>query len=166
MDDRSNDVAQHSDVASNIALLDVWLRAKMAYQGLPGTVVGIVHDQELIYAKGFGVSDVASGTPVGPDSIFRIASHSKLFTAISIMQLRDQGKLRLDDRIADQLPWFAIPPSPDAHVGLAARGGLELLAGLSVSERRASHGTARRAASDLPDRDALEVLEPGADAGR
>jgi CubicO group peptidase (beta-lactamase class C family) len=107
--------AVHHDVASNIALLEIWLRAKMSYGGLPGTAVGIVHDQELVYARGFGHADVASGKPVEPDSIFRIASHSKLFTAISAMQLRDQGKLQLDEPISTYLPWFNIRNAhPDA----------------------------------------------------
>ncbi|MEZ4524068.1 MAG: serine hydrolase domain-containing protein [Thermomicrobiales bacterium] len=112
----TNDIANHPDVASNIALLEVWLQAKMAYGDLPGTAVGIVHDQELIYACGFGHADVESGTALTKDSIFRIASHSKLFTAISIMQLRDAGKLQLDDPIAEHLPWFNIQNRhPDAR---------------------------------------------------
>ena len=90
---QQKDLAKHHDVASNLALVEIWLKANMAYQGLPGVTVGIVHDQELIYAKGFGYADVASKKPAVPNSIFRIASQSKLFTAISIMQLRDQGKL-------------------------------------------------------------------------
>ncbi|HLT20433.1 MAG TPA: serine hydrolase domain-containing protein [Thermomicrobiales bacterium] len=102
-------LAAHPDVASNIALMEVWLKARLAYdKGSPGVAVAIVHDQELVYASGFGYADVESGAPVTADSIFRIASHSKLFTAIAIMQLRDQRKLRLDAPIIDYLPWFRI----------------------------------------------------------
>lgn len=106
--DKQVDIRNHPGVAGNIKLLEVWLRARMAYQQLPGTAVGIVHDQELVYAAGFGHADVESDTPMTADSIFRIASHSKLFTAISVMQLRDAGKLQLDDSITDYLPWFDI----------------------------------------------------------
>ncbi len=102
------ELIKHPDVASNIALIEIWLEANMAYQGLPGISIGIVHDQELIYAKGFGFADVATEKTMMPNSIFRIASHSKLFTAISVLQLRDQGKLRLDDPVKDYLPWFDI----------------------------------------------------------
>ncbi|CAN5778422.1 serine hydrolase domain-containing protein [soil metagenome] len=108
MNSTSADIANNPDVASNIGLIEIWLQAKMAYEELPGTAVAIVHDQDLIYARGFGQADVEAGTPVTPDSIFRIASHSKLFTAISIMQLRDEGKLGLDDPIEQHLPWFNI----------------------------------------------------------
>ena len=102
-------LAAHPDVASNIALMEVWLKARLAYdKGSPGVAVAIVHDQEVVYAGGFGLADVESKTPVTADSIFRIASHSKLFTAIAVMQLRDQGKLSLDDPITRYLPWFQI----------------------------------------------------------
>ena len=48
-----------------------------------------------------------------PQTKFRMASHSKLFTATAIMQLREQGKLRLDDPVSKYLPWFAVkPPTP------------------------------------------------------
>ncbi len=110
-----NDLKHHPDVASNIALFEIWLQARLAYRGQPGAVVGIVYDQDLIYARGFGVADVEKKPPVTPESIFRIASHSKLFTAISIMQLRDQGKLQLDDPVTKYLPWFNVQHTfPDA----------------------------------------------------
>ena len=48
-----------------------------------------------------------------PATKFRMASHSKLFTAIAIMQLREQGKLRLDDPVAKYLPWFKAKPAGD-----------------------------------------------------
>ncbi len=111
MNEGQGTISAHPDVAGNIGLLEAWLQSKMAYQDLPGTAVGIVHDQELVYARGFGWADVDSGQAVEPDSIFRIASHSKLFTAISIMQLRDREKLQLDDPVSRYLPWFNVQNS-------------------------------------------------------
>ncbi len=109
-------LASHPDVASNLALLEIWLQARMAYSGVPGVAVAVVHDQELIYSRGFGHADVAAGREATADTIFRIASHSKLFTAIAVMQLRDQGKVRLDAPLSDYLPWFTpgddFPESP------------------------------------------------------
>lgn len=101
--------AKHPLVASNLALLEVWLEAQRAYYGLPGVAVGIVHDQALIYDKGIGHANLETQTPVTSQTIYRMASHSKLFTAIAIMQLRDQGKLSLDDPIKQYLPWFDLP---------------------------------------------------------
>lgn len=104
----ASSIASHPDVTSNLNLLEGWLQAKMAYEELPGTVVGVVHDQELIYAAGFGWADTENQTPATAGTIFRIASHSKLFTAIAVMQQRDAGKLQLDDPVEKYLPWFKI----------------------------------------------------------
>ncbi len=112
----NDSLVQHPDVASNLALLKIWIQARMAYSGVPGTTVAIVHDQELVYAKGFGFADVEKEVLATPDTIFRIASHSKLFTAIAIMQLREADKLHLDEPLAHYLPWFkpqdSFPHSP------------------------------------------------------
>ena len=116
MTTKEMNLTTHPEVASNLALLDIWIRARMAYSGVPGTSVAIVHDQELLYANGFGYADTARQKPATADTIYRIASHSKLFTAIAVLQLRDQGKVRLDDPLTDYLPWFkpqdSYPHSP------------------------------------------------------
>jgi CubicO group peptidase (beta-lactamase class C family) len=62
----------------------------------PGLVYGIVADGRLVHVKAFGVQDLAAKRPVTPDSLFRIASMSKVFTALAILKLRDEGKLSLD----------------------------------------------------------------------
>jgi len=64
---------------------------------IPGMVYGVVQDGRLAYVKGLGVQDLDAERPVTPDSLFRIASMTKAFTALAILQLRDEGKLRLDD---------------------------------------------------------------------
>ncbi|ATQ43101.1 serine hydrolase domain-containing protein [Caulobacter mirabilis] len=62
----------------------------------PGMVWGVVADGKLVHVKGAGVQDLASRKPVGPESLFRIASMSKAFTGLAILKLRDDGKLLLD----------------------------------------------------------------------
>ena len=62
----------------------------------PGLVYGIVQDGRLVHVKGFGVQDIDARRPVTADSLFRIASMSKAFTAMAILMLRDQGRLALD----------------------------------------------------------------------
>jgi CubicO group peptidase (beta-lactamase class C family) len=63
---------------------------------VPGLVYGIVADGRLVTVKGQGVQDPVTGKPVDADSLFRIASMSKAFTALAILKLRDEGKLSLD----------------------------------------------------------------------
>ena len=101
-------IGEQPKVKSQIRLLDEWIQTQMEYSGLPGLVIGIVHDQEVVWIKSYGQANLATQTKMRTDSIFRIASHSKLFTAIAVLQLRDQGRLRLDDPIQDHLPWFDI----------------------------------------------------------
>ena len=98
-------------VLSNIRLLEAWIECRMAYQELPGMSVGIVYDQELIWAKGFGFSNREEKKPATTKTLYRIASITKLFTSTAIMQLRDQGKLHLDDPVKKHLPWFKIKSS-------------------------------------------------------
>jgi hypothetical protein len=69
-----------------------------------GLAVGIVVDGELAYAKTFGVRDIASGQPIDADTVFRIASITKSFTALAVLKLRDGGRLVLDAPAATYLP--------------------------------------------------------------
>ncbi|MFN0182119.1 MAG: serine hydrolase domain-containing protein [Gemmatimonadales bacterium] len=106
-------VAADPDVLGAQRLFSAWLDGQMAYRGLPGIAVGVVRDQQLVWAKGFGFADLKAKRPMSPSTLFRMASHSKLFTAMAIMQLREQGKLRLDDPVVKHLPWFAFKPVGD-----------------------------------------------------
>jgi len=63
---------------------------------VPGMVWGIVKDGELVYLKTSGLANRETGKPVDADSLFRIASMSKAFTALAILKLRDEGRLYLD----------------------------------------------------------------------
>ena len=63
---------------------------------VPGLVYGVVVDGRLVAVHGFGVQDIDTKVPVTPASQFRIASMSKAFTALTILTLRDAGKLALD----------------------------------------------------------------------
>src|ERR1043166_9664114 len=106
--------AEDPDVQGAARLFSAWLEGQIAFRNLPGVVVGVVADQELVWAAGFGFADTRAKTPMTPGTKFRMASHSKLFTATAIMQLREQGKLRLDDPVSKYLPWFRVKPAePD-----------------------------------------------------
>ena len=107
-------IANDPDVQAAERLFSAWLDGQLLERGLPGVAVGVVSDEELVWARGFGFADTTSKTAMTPQVKFRMASHSKLFTATAIMQLREQGKLRLDDPVSAHLPWFRVKPaSPD-----------------------------------------------------
>ncbi len=109
----ASEIASDPDVLGAERLFSAWMDAQVAYRGLPGIVVGVVAGDRLVWAKGFGYADVQAKRPMTPDTRFRMASHSKLFTATAIMQLREQGKLRLDDPVQQHLPWFRVRPAGD-----------------------------------------------------
>jgi CubicO group peptidase (beta-lactamase class C family) len=74
---------------------------------VPGLAVGIIDDGVLVYARGFGVRDLATGKPVDAETLFHLASISKTFTTTAIMQLVERGQIALDDPVERLLPEFA-----------------------------------------------------------
>lgn len=84
--------------------IDALFAAYQAEQHVPGLVYGIVKDGRLAYVKGIGVQNLTGKRPVTADSLFRIASMTKAFTALAILKLRDDGKLRLDDLAEQYVP--------------------------------------------------------------
>jgi CubicO group peptidase (beta-lactamase class C family) len=90
--------------------MDEWLREALAYVPSwlgyqlrrweqPGCLLAIAHKGEIVLEQAFGVANLATGEPLTPRHRFRIASHSKSFTAAGIMRLREQDRLRLDDPV-------------------------------------------------------------------
>jgi CubicO group peptidase (beta-lactamase class C family) len=126
----AQDVTTHPRVEQAIALLDVWLDAQRDFMQIPGLSVGVVHDQALVYARGFGYADVERRTPATPATLYSICSISKLFTSIGVMQLRDAGRLRLDDPLARHLSWFDIRRSDPHAPEITIQGILTHSAGL------------------------------------
>src|SRR5262245_24714360 len=70
----------------------------------PGAAVGVRRGDQAPYLAGFGLADVEWGTAITPDTVFRIGSVTKQFTAAAIMLLVEEGKLALDDTIQSVLP--------------------------------------------------------------
>lgn len=114
---RAQSLKDDPQVASALKLIEVWVDAQLVYKSIPGLSMGIVHDQDLVWSRGFGYADVEKKIPALPSTIYSICSISKLFTSICVMQLRDQGKLRLDDPVRRYLSWFKIkdayPEAPE-----------------------------------------------------
>jgi CubicO group peptidase (beta-lactamase class C family) len=128
--ERSPRILDDAGVASSLDLLSAWIEAQMAYGGVPGLSIGIVHDQALLWARGFGLASLESGRPATPETVYRIASITKLFTSTAILQLRDAGRLRLDDAVVDHLPWFAIKQAHQEAPTISIRHLLTHTAGL------------------------------------
>ena len=94
-----------------MAPFDTAMKALLQKYQVPGGSLAVLRDGKLIYARGYGWADVEGRGPVQPDSLFRIASLSKLFTATGIMKLVEQGKISLDKPALDYLD-PSIKPAP------------------------------------------------------
>lgn len=123
-------VEQHPRVKQTLNLLQVWLDGQRAYQQIPGVSAAVVYDQQLVWSAGFGYADVSRKSPATPSTIYSICSISKLFTSIGVMQLRDEGKLRIDDPVARYIPWFKIKRSDPLGPEITIEGLLTHSSGL------------------------------------
>lgn len=117
-------------VADALHLLGVWADAERAYEGIPGVSLAVVHDQDVLWSRGFGLADRETERPATPQTKYSICSISKLFTSIAVLQLRDEGRLRLDDPIAKHLPWFDLEQTYDGAPPITVRGLLTHSSGL------------------------------------
>lgn len=79
--------------------IDQAVQAALKKFKLPGATVVVLKDQQLVYAKGYGYSDLALRTPARPEDRFQIGSISKMFVATAILLLAEDGKLALDDTV-------------------------------------------------------------------
>ncbi|MCU0458092.1 MAG: beta-lactamase family protein [Bacteroidales bacterium] len=87
-----------------ILQIDSLYRAFAEENHLPGVVYGIIIDTSLAYSGATGYANLSDSTPVTVSTAFRAASMTKSFTALAILRLRDEGKLRLDDPVGLWLP--------------------------------------------------------------
>lgn len=104
---------------SRLAGFDELMTQFVTERKLPGAALAVARNGRLVYARGFGVADVEQKQPVQPDALFRIASISKPITATAILQLVEQGRLRLDDKVFSLLgiePYLAPDSKPDSRL--------------------------------------------------
>ena len=95
--------------AKPLALAD-----RMQAYGVPGVSVAVIHKGKVDWARGWGIRDAGSCTPVTTDTVFQAASISKVVTALLALRLVEQGKLALDRNINDYLRSWKLPANGDA----------------------------------------------------
>ena len=93
----------------NDQILSEKLEAIRAERGIAGMAVAVTNSKGLLFKQAFGVDSMdRPDVPAGADSLYRIASVTKMFTGTLIMQLREQGKLNIDDPVKKYLPWLKL----------------------------------------------------------
>ncbi|CAF1265085.1 unnamed protein product [Adineta steineri] len=83
----------------DLSFIDSQIQDYMSKNSTPGLSIAITYQERLVFAKGFGYADTATGEKVHPNHLFRIASVSKSMTAIAIMKLIEQGKFSLNSKV-------------------------------------------------------------------
>lgn len=92
---------RHVDDAA--AYFDRWLEFRRSADRVPGVQAAVLYAGEIVLSTAHGVADVTTGAPLTDRHLFRIASHSKTFTATAVMQLVERGALRLDDTVGERI---------------------------------------------------------------
>lgn len=92
----------------NTTHLEEVINTSMARFDVPGMAVAVVQDDKVVFAKGFGTSNLNTNAKVNKDTLFGIASNTKAFTSAALAKLVDEGKLSWDDRVIDHLPEFRL----------------------------------------------------------
>jgi CubicO group peptidase (beta-lactamase class C family) len=88
--------------------LDSYIERGMRQWQIPGLAIAIVKDGKIVAMKGYGVREFGKEDKVDENTLFIIASNSKLFTGTSIAKLDFEGKLSLNDKVSKYIPWFRL----------------------------------------------------------
>ena len=94
--------------AKGIEALDAYIEQARQAWDVPGLAVAIVHKDQVLLSKGYGVKRVGGSDGVDRHTLFAIASNSKAYTAAAIAMLVEEGKLQWDDRVQQYLPWLQL----------------------------------------------------------
>ena len=102
--------------------IDEYMKQRLKKDKYPSLSVGVVHDQNLVFSRAYGVANRESKREATPDTIYFIGSITKVFTTTLMCMLRDEGMLRLDDPVAQYLPdSVALPSDPRGAPAITLR---------------------------------------------
>jgi len=120
--------------ATSFTDVDAYVQRQMRDARIPGLALGIVHDGRSVHLRGFGRADDFGRTFTAQTPFF-IASNSKSFTALAVMQLAEAGKVDLDGPVQRYIPWFRVA-DPEASARITVRHLLNQTSGLTEGAGR------------------------------
>ena len=123
-------IAADPKLAARLRAAEAWIETQLAAENIAGASMAIVHDQQIVWARGFGFANVEGRVRATPQTRYSVCSISKLFTSMAAMRERDAGRLDIDRPISDYVRWYNIRDvqSPDGPV--TARAIMSHVAGL------------------------------------
>ena len=149
------------DALPGLEAYDQLMTAVLRKWRVPGAGLAVARDGRILLARGYGLADRASGTPVEPTSLFRLASLSKTVTAVAVLQLVQDGRLALDAKVLPILGELG-PPRQDHRRARAQHHGAPPAAALrrlrSRQVRRPDVHAVRRGGGEAPGRAAAARL--------
>lgn len=98
----------NKNYAEAFKLIEVWLEAQKDFENIPSIAAMVVDDQNILWTGAFGKTNLEQNRSANTSTICSICSITKSFTAVAIMKLIDEGKLNLDDKVKDILPFFEV----------------------------------------------------------
>jgi CubicO group peptidase (beta-lactamase class C family) len=121
-------VAAASPVGSlDVARIHAFMSSEIQANRIPGLALGLVHGTQIVSLQSYG--EASQGRPVTPQTPFLLASLTKSFTALAMMQLVEAGKVALDAPVQRYLPWFRLA-DPAASAQITVRQLLNMTSGL------------------------------------
>lgn len=96
------------DASAALRALDAFIERHRREMGIPGLTLGLADRNGLIAAKTYGHADIKTGLALTPQHLFEIGSITKSFVGLTLLQLKDEGKLDLNRPIREYLPWLRI----------------------------------------------------------
>ena len=151
-----SDAPDPENLTEALAYYDRWLAFNQRYQRIPGVQAAVYAADRVAFSAAYGLADVEGGVELTEQHLFRIASHSKTFTATAVLQLVEQGRLRLDDKAGMHVTELVGTPLGE----LTLRDLLSHAGGVTRDSREADFW---QLATPFPDRD--ELLAVLRDAG-
>jgi D-alanyl-D-alanine carboxypeptidase len=106
------------------ATIDNLVQSEIKQSGVPAIDVALAKKGTILYAHGYGLSNISADLPAQSDTIFEIGSITKQFTAALIMKLQEKGLLHVDDSIAPYLPQYGFPAAITIRMLLTHTSGL------------------------------------------
>ena len=119
-----------TDYTEAITLVEVWLDGMQKYDELPGISAIALDDQDVVWKGAFGEANPEENLPMASNTICSVCSISKLFTSVAIMNLYEDGKLRLDDEVQDLLPAYNLEQKYELSGPITVRNLLTHSSGL------------------------------------
>lgn len=102
-------LAAQAAASGGFSQLDTRIEQMMKASGVPGAAITVVKDGVVLHSRGFGVTSVEANTPVTSKTLFRLGSTTKMFVALAVLKLADEGKLRLDQPVGELVPGLSAP---------------------------------------------------------